>query len=82
MDSGTGTMATVSTGLDRSSRSAGKASGHLKSLGSQGDDEVFINGTADHHSDVWPRHAHAQHPPSPPVRQRARYSQQQLMHSM
>lgn len=71
LDSGTGTMATVSTGLDRSSRSAGKASGHLKSLGSQGDDEVFINGTADHHSDVWPRHAHAQHPPSPPVRQRA-----------
>ena len=76
VDSGTGTIATVSTGLgtSRSSRSNfGKAGDHKKSLDSQADDEVFITVSSDHHSDVWPRHSHGQHPPSPPVRQRARY---------
>ncbi|XP_068701948.1 serine/threonine-protein kinase PLK4-like [Montipora foliosa] len=74
VDSGTGTIATVSTGLgtSRSSRSNfGKAGDHKKSLDSQADDEVFITASSDHHSDVWPRHSHGQHPPSPPVRQRA-----------
>ena len=71
LDSGTSTMATVSTGFGRSSKLIRSTSERSKSTSLQGDDEVFVSRSSDHLSDVWPRHS--QHPPSPPVRQRARY---------
>ena len=67
-------MATVSTGVGRSSRSTGSGD-HTKSIGVQGNSNCEVLGTnrsSEKLSDVWPRHG--RHPPSPPVRQRARYS--------
>jgi len=72
LDSGTGTMATVSTGFGRSSKSARSSSEHTKSVGIQENDEPFVNRSRDHLSDMWPRHG--RHPPSPPVRQRASHT--------
>ena len=72
MDSGTGTMATVSTGLGRSSKSIRNNSELTKAKGIKGNPCTYTlaEGSEDHLSDMWPRHA--RHPPSPPVRQRAR----------
>lgn len=74
LDSGTGTMATVSTGFGRSSKSTRSGSEHSKSKALQGNsnDDAFTNRSSDHLSDMWPRHG--RHPPSPPVRQRASHS--------
>lgn len=66
-------MATVSTGFGRSSKSSRTSSEHSKSKALQGNsnNDAFTNRSSDHLSDMWPRHG--RHPPSPPVRQRARY---------
>ena len=71
MDSGTGTMATmatVSTVTGRYSRTSPTCNG--KQL--NGINTTSEGSSVDHLSDVWPRHS-THHPPSPPVRQRARY---------
>lgn len=75
MDSGTGTMATVSTGLGRSSKSIRNNSELTKAIGIKGNPctDTLAEGSEDHLSDMWPRHA--RHPPSPPVRQRASHSE-------
>ena len=64
-------MATVSTGLSRPSKSTRNSSDYAKSMGMSGDNDAFTNRSSDRLSDAWPRHG--RHPPSPPVRQRARY---------
>lgn len=68
LDSGTGTMATISTATGRYSRT----SALCNSKQVNGANTTSGSASADHLSDVWPQHS-AQHPPSPPVRQRARY---------
>ncbi|KAM7439975.1 Serine/threonine-protein kinase plk4 [Porites harrisoni] len=73
LDSGNGTMATVSTGLSRPSKSARSSSDYAKSMGMSGDNDAFSNRSSDHLSDAWPRHG--RHPPSPPVRQRASHTE-------
>ncbi|KAJ7392984.1 Serine/threonine-protein kinase plk4 [Desmophyllum pertusum] len=74
LDSGTGTMATVSTGFGRTSKSTRNSSEHTKSIGVQGNpnNDAFTDRSSDRQSDMWPRHG--RHPPSPPVRQRASHS--------
>ena len=70
-------MATVSTGFGRSSKSTRNSGEHSKSKALQGssNNDAFTNRSSDHLSDMWPRHG--THPPSPPVRQRARYGYSQ-----
>ena len=62
------TMATVSTVTGRYSRTSPTCNG--KQL--NGINTTSEGSSVDHLSDVWPRHS-THHPPSPPVRQRARY---------
>lgn len=68
LDSGTGTMATVSTGAGRFSRTSPNSNSRQINVAN------VTSGTSsvDHLLDILPKPSF-QHPPSPPVRQRARY---------